>query len=834
MLANLLLATLAFAFTIKTSIYDMVGMSSTEAMSELRSGTDDKVVLICTSSKAERSRQVVMDFLKALPMEYVLSEDRDSLPDASLLADKVCHEDAELLSTKEGRAKIAKKAIRRYVSSPMPPMFSPAEDPFCLKERFLASLASDRVAIQTFTLPPAVVGDIDRLIDVVDDLRGRIAAANAASAGGSEFVLSMTGVPVHTAITAGECRRQIGYLTWFSLAFIALLSVFVFRSVKWIPLLALSLAVSCLAGAAALFLCFDSVHLMTLVFGTTVLGLVIDYSFHWLLSPKRDSALRRNLVVSWLTTEISLLPLILSTLPVLRQTAVFLAVALAAALAFVLLAYPKKTKAITFPLLTFPLLTFSLFLFPFSFLHGCSPVQTNPASIYHSPEELAAADRMLAEKWMTGAGASEDIAKLYAEQGEKVKAALGLKEIRFVRPVAAKGPRQQLEKLLNELTRETLERLSVALVMMFFALLFFFRRRAVRTFLPSALALGAMFAIVLLSEGVVNLFHLLAMFLLAGMSIDYTVFLHNGGKEARRPAACSLFTSMAGFGALYFVSFPVVSAFGLVLGLGLPLSFVLALALAPRLPKDEESVEKAVSPIGLEILFLVYRLFGLSFLHGCAAAVGATIWCCSGSVRSSSPRLRKVINFTRSLADKLVVMAGGRRLPKVVAEGSEDAQAFIADVQSGKGVFVLSSHVGTIEVLTALGECSRTFHAWMDFDRTGVFNRFYLNHAKRNLVVIHPISEFGMGTVFEAGDYIDGGDCLLMAGDRGDGAFSFAAAFDHPIYFVSCIAERDGHYKVVVHRLPQERKAMKNKYDEILSSLIAIYPEQHYVWNDNK
>ena len=88
------------------------------------------------------------------------------------------------------------------------------------------------------------------------------------------------------------------------------------------------------------------------------------------------------------------------------------------------------------------------------------------------------------------------------------------------------------------------------------------------------------------------------------------------------------------------------------------------------------------------------------------------------------------------------------------------------DVREGKGVFVLSSHVGTIEVLAALGECDVVFHAWMEFDRTGVFNRFYLRHAKRRKVVIHPISEFGAGSVFAAGDALDRGDSLVMAADR--------------------------------------------------------------------
>ena len=819
MIGSVLLAALALNFSIKTSIYDMVGMEDVASMSEIRAGTDDKVIVVCDTLSPELSRKSVREFIESLPPEYLADSDLASLAKLDVIADKVCDEDAELLQTPDGRAKIAKRAIRRYVASPMPPLFKPDDDPFCLKERYLLSFVSDRVAIMPFSLLASVVGDIDRLIEVVADIRGRIAAENRAHRDLQPFVMSVTGVPVHTAVTAGECKRQIGWLTWFSLLFIALLSLFVFKSVKWIPLLALSLLVSCLAGATAIFVFFDSVHIMALVFGTTVLGLVIDYSFHWLLASEHGPALRRNLIVSWMTTEISLLPLLLSSLPVLRQTALFLAVALAAALAFVIFAYPRRARIVL-------ALAFSTLAFVFS---GCDQVRTDPKSLYHAPAELASADRVVALRWGTGDGAADLIAKLYAEQGANVSSALGLPELKYVPPSGVERPQRLLEDLLDRLTRETMSRLLAALGLMFVVLVFFFRKRALRAFLPSALALAGIFGLVLVVNGQVNLFHLLAMFLLAGMSIDYTVFLHNGGKEALKPAACSLFTSMAGFGALSFVSFPVVSAFGFVLGIGLPLAFGIALGLIPR-GCETDAPEKAASPLGMELLYAVYRVFGLSVLRFGAAFVGVVVWCCSKNVRKASPRIRKMVNFTRSLADKLVVMAEGKSLPKVVTDGSEDAKAFLDDVFNRRGVFVMSSHVGTIEVLAALGECEATFHAWMEFERTGVFNRFYLRHARRQKVVIHPISEFGMQTVFEAGDLIDSGDCLLMAGDRGDGAFRFAAAFDHPVYFVACVAEGNG-YRAVIRRLPAKAKEIRTCYFEILEELKRNYQDQWFEWN---
>lgn len=258
-------------------------------------------------------------------------------------------------------------------------------------------------------------------------------------------------------------------------------------------------------------------------------------------------------------------------------------------------------------------------------------------------------------------------------------------------------------------------------------------------------------------------------------------------------------------------------------------------------------IEKFSSPLGLRILWFVYRAFGLAALHAAAATVGLCVWIFSPSVRRASPRLRKTLAFTRSLADKLAVMSGGRRLPSVsLAPSSPDAAAFVADVQSKRGVFILSSHLGAIEVLPALGECDAVFHAWMDVDRTAVFTSFYLSRASRAKVKIHPISDFGPETVFAAGDALDAGDCLLMAADRttgrtravaangmefrlAEGAFRLARSLEHPTYFVACVREGGG-YRVHATRLDGGLDEMSRAYASALSSLILSHPDQWFDW----
>ena len=343
---------------LRTSFDDLVGDGVEAVPASVRQASSDLVPVLLWSPSDPSAAVAAARTLRAeLPADLLAEAPED--PFAALAADRwglAAPADVRLLETSEGRARLARRALRRYVASPLPPLFPVAEDPFALADGFvraqrearanwslrdgqLVARGADGVdyVVLLLRLRPSVVADTDALIafrDRLDEARAAVAAAHPS------VRTAACGVPLHTAATAGNCKREINALSVLSLVFIALLSVFAFRSVRWIPLLAASLTVAGLAGGVALLLFFREIHLMTVVLGTTMMGLVIDYSFHWLLADARRG-LVRNLVISWLTTEISLLPLMLASLPVLRQSAVFLGTGLAAALAYVVWGYPR-------------------------------------------------------------------------------------------------------------------------------------------------------------------------------------------------------------------------------------------------------------------------------------------------------------------------------------------------------------------------------------------------------------------------------------------------------------------------------------------------------------
>ncbi|MCQ2389715.1 MAG: hypothetical protein MJ138_08380, partial [Kiritimatiellae bacterium] len=266
---------------------------------------------------------------------------------------------------------------------------------------------------------------------------------------------------------------------------------------------------------------------------------------------------------------------------------------------------------------------------------------------------------------------------------------------------------------------------------------------------------------------------------------------------------------------------------------------------APCASAPGTATEHGASPLGLELAWLAYRIFGKRALDALAAAIGLCVWAFSPGARAASPQPAKAMRFARSLADKFAVACGGTGLPRVETDGSADAAAFVADVRAKKGVFVLSSHCGTIEVLAALGACDVTFHAWMDFSRTAVFNAFCARHAKRRRVLVHPIESFGMGSAFEAGDWLDAGDCAVMAADRdsttapdgspkiavSEGAVRFARALGHPVYFVACVRTRGGRYVAIVRKLPTDaRAALADAYAAALAGVVREHPGEWFRW----
>lgn len=173
------------------------------------------------------------------------------------------------------------------------------------------------------------------------------AAARAAEGQGAQVIRA--GVPLFAAAAAEQAEREIHTIGLGSLVGIVALTLLAFRSIRPRLLVALSMAVGLAVAASVSLLVFGELHLVTLVFGSSLLGVAENYGSNYfsarqgLEAGERWAMLARQIPVVSLamaTTVIGYALLALPPFPGLRQIAVFSAVGLVAAFVTVLWWFP--------------------------------------------------------------------------------------------------------------------------------------------------------------------------------------------------------------------------------------------------------------------------------------------------------------------------------------------------------------------------------------------------------------------------------------------------------------------------------------------------------------
>lgn len=176
----------------------------------------------------------------------------------------------------------------------------------------------------------------------------------AQAAAGSHVNIIRGGVVLHAAAAAEAATHEMATIGAGSLAGIVLLMLCTFASTRPLLLIALSLAVGSLAATAACYRVFGQIHLLTFVFGTSLIGIAQDYAIYFMCSRLSVSAtldsyqlvrrLMPGLVLTLLAALIGYLALALTPFPGLRQMAVFSGVGLIAAWLTVICWFPLLVK----------------------------------------------------------------------------------------------------------------------------------------------------------------------------------------------------------------------------------------------------------------------------------------------------------------------------------------------------------------------------------------------------------------------------------------------------------------------------------------------------------
>lgn len=163
-------------------------------------------------------------------------------------------------------------------------------------------------------------------------------ASEAAKSAAPGIKILSAGLILHAAAAGQQASKEMSTIGLGSLAGILLLMWLTFRSLKPIGLVVLSVGVGCLGALSVCWLLFDRLHLLTLVFGASLIGVAQDYGIHYLCNRLGDEQRREpaqllkeilpGMILAILTTVVAYLALALTPFPGLRQIAVFSAVGL--------------------------------------------------------------------------------------------------------------------------------------------------------------------------------------------------------------------------------------------------------------------------------------------------------------------------------------------------------------------------------------------------------------------------------------------------------------------------------------------------------------------------
>lgn len=175
----------------------------------------------------------------------------------------------------------------------------------------------------------------------------------------------VAGVLPHAAAGTQSGIEEMSTVGLGSLLAIVVLLIALFRSILPFVLTLTAIALGCAGGFAACLAVFGEVHLLTLIFGSSLVGISVDYSFHYFcerfrLADNWSPAAARShvfpgITLGLATSAIGFAGLFFAPFPGMKGMALFSIVGLAIAYGCVVLCYPVATGRLTRPRFTRPL-----------------------------------------------------------------------------------------------------------------------------------------------------------------------------------------------------------------------------------------------------------------------------------------------------------------------------------------------------------------------------------------------------------------------------------------------------------------------------------------------
>lgn len=481
----------------------------------------------------------------------------------------------------------------------------------------------------------------------------------------------LTGAPVHSYYASSKSMKEINIICVLSSLFIIGLCYFYFRNLKLLFPIGVSLGLGVLSGYLASSIVFPSIHVLTFVFSTTLIGICIDYSLHYFIE-KDLSKIMKSLTVSMITTVSAFGVLLFSGVELLRQIAIFTMTGLFSVYSLVVLFYPllkmdynsvqinfelsgrvKKFAAVVVIAVSFSGMFFLKFnddirnmYVPSKKLLASEQLFANVTggdkkTSFAVVEGRDIQDLLQKEEWISRNLQSvnfQALSKFIPSEKQQMRNFELRKSLykNSLKKYASFLTEHDIQKLLNEKPplefirynsnspfkdfligenssvmvlydfnrpdiitqnggkyvdvqrditarikscRESCVRMLVPVFGLLFMLLslIYKPRTAVKILCPSILAGTFSIGLLSLTAQPINLFHILAIFLIIGFGLDYSVFRASGLKHSTDAVLLSCATSVFSFLLLSLTSFKLISSLGFILSVGLTVSYLSSL-----------------------------------------------------------------------------------------------------------------------------------------------------------------------------------------------------------------------------------------------------------------
>ena len=286
--------------------------------------------------------------------------------------------------------------------------------------------------------------------------------------------------------------------------------------------------------------------------------------------------------------------------------------------------------------------------------------------------------------------------------------------------------------------------------------------------------------------------------------------------------------------------------------------------------------EQSAGNLRLETLWFIYKVFGIKFFKFVLWFVCLFIVPFAKPARIASKKYKKILNeyqkklgykktkistfshiygFACGVLDKMVASCDKRNKIKFAVHKNSDWIQFQKYIEQNQGLFLICSHLGNIEVLSAFPDSNhKKMHAFMQVSQTGTFHKFMMRHNIATNTTIYPTENIDISVAGEMYDNLQNGDLVMMAGDRTSptspsrfetvsflgkncrfpiGTFKFARAQSHPVFAICVMNDGGEKYTIYVKQIKSENiKEMIGEYARFLEQLVLIYPKQWFNFFD--